>query len=308
MKLKKSLLAFAVATAWAGSAHAGIIVNNWTIDTTVAAVEGGTLDRVIADVDEITYRAIIDTRLTTDAGTAGFPDVGDVYSVVVYGFATGFTNVVAPPATLGSLTPFELNQTIELAGFTPWELTFSLVSDYQVVGVLGDDVDFSQLGGGTLNIYIDDILGGLGKADFATASTFTDGTNIATFTGVSAGGVGTGNLDATDLNGDDNSVFAMSAANALLGVAGVFTKGTYDFATTEGADIHTQGDYDADQDGDGLFNTSYGALDCAAVQGPGRFCADEDGSAQLSVPEPGTLALLGLGLMGLASVGRRQRK
>jgi hypothetical protein len=300
MKLKNTLLAIATILLSAGSVQAGIVVDNWDLDTTLATVEGGTLDRLLTGIDEMGFTAFA-KQVTTGPIAAG-----STATIQVVGFISSFTNTVVPPAGLGAITPPELNQTLAVTiggiTFDPWELTFVADINAVITSVLGDDLDFDHTSG-TIRFYIDAITGGAGKADPDVASTFSDGTFVASMVDDGTGG---GNFDLGELDGNDDGHFVVTAADALGNLAGVFTKGAYDFMKTVGSDAHTDSNFDADSDGDGLINTSFGAL-APCGDTPGSFCAAEDGSAQLSqVPEPGTLGLLGLALVGLAARYRRR--
>lgn len=304
MKLKKTLLAMAASSLCMGAAQAGIVVDNWDLDTTLATIEGGVLDTKILAFDQMTFNGIARSVTDITGGTdAGNLDIGDLAAITVYGKITSFIDSVN-----GVISVPELNSEVTVNGKTGWEMSFVFEGTTQVTGLLGDDLDFEHISGGTLMFYIDNLENG-GKAVNGDASTFSDGTLVLSMTD---DGTGSGNTDFNDLDGNDDANFLVSAANALANLSGVFTRdgGAYDHGTTEGSDMTVDSNFDLDPDNNGIINTSYGAFTAPACGSTETtFCAEEDGSVRLSaVPEPGTLALLGLGLMGFGAVYRRRSK
>lgn len=298
-KLKVLGAATALALATAGSAQAGIVVNDWTLDTTLATIQGGALDRVIADFDQMTFNGI--ARSVTDVTGGANPaaiDMGDFAAITVYGRVTAFVDNVT-----GIISTPELNSTVTVSGFTGWELSFVFTGTTQVTGFTVDDLDFRHIAGGTLKLYIDNLEDG-GKAINGDASSFSNGTLVLTMTD---DGLGSGNTDFSDLDGNDDAQFITTLANSLANLSGVFKRGTYDLGKEVGSDMHIDSNFDLDPDNNKAIDSTYGAFgNCDVTRA--SFCAEEDGSVRLSIPEPGTLALLGMGLMGFGAVQRRRNK
>ena len=300
MKFKKTLMATAAATLFSGAAQAGLLVNNWDLDTSAAPTQG--LSTVVTGIDEMSYLAIAKAAKGADVGPAGL--VGDTYSVTVLGNFTQFTNFIAPPAALGAITPAGLNQNPSsgICGVVDcFEMTFRLDTTVTVMSVTGDDVDFDHNTGGLLSLFIDrldDLVGA--QANPASAASFTDGDLVFQITD-DGGPLSSGNFDVSTGDGNDDGHFTVTLADSLVNVAGLFTKGAFDFGKTVGSDVHT----------DSNFNfaafPSFGAL-APCGSSITDFCATEDGSAGLSVvPEPTVLGLLGWGLLGIGASLRRRR-
>jgi len=304
MKLKKAFLATSIALLSAGSAQAGFVVENWDLNTGAAGVGQG-LTTSVTGIDEMSFLAVSKAVKGADVGPVGL--VGDTYTVTVFGNITAMTNYVAPPVAIGSITPAGLNQNVGsgICGIVNcFELTFALTTTVTVNSVdISGNVGFTHnIGAGsTLRFYIDNLADGVGaQASSANAASYTDGTLV--FSADDAGGPqSAGNFNTVNGDGNDDGYFLVNAGNAAVNVAGVFTKGAYDFGKTVGSDVETDSNFHF-----GGF-PSFGAL-APCGNSAIDFCATEDGSTTLSqVPEPATVGLAGIALVGLGLVRRRRR-
>lgn len=300
MNAQKTLLALAVATAFAGSAQAQVLVDDWTMD--LRGVDGLAIDAKYKEVaiDKITFTAKAHVNSLADTVVAnGTPDIGERFTVDGLGIATSFVN-----DSTGVIPSF-LN--------LDYEITFdwSVRNQYAAVP---SGFGFTHLQYGTdgvdglLEFYVDNLTDVSNvTATPGTGAGYTDAVKIATFR-ILAGGGGPFNTGTWD--GSDDATFEL--VSALTGVLWDST-GTQDLGllVAGGTPVLlglTTSNFDADKNNDGTPEVAGGGFTCVGTLAD--FCADEEGALRLAtqaVPEPGTLGLLGLGLMGLAAVGRRRR-
>lgn len=178
--------------------------------------------------------------------------------------------------------------TLTSSSFCPsgCELTYAF-SGYTLLNSLtpavGDTFAFS---GGTLNFYVS-----ASNANFLNAATFSDGTPWLTLAGADPLGVG------STLNGSITGVSAIGAiltgeGSGFLDVVGGLAAAYFDTNSQFGSDFK--------------YTSEFGPLP-SAIGDKTHIGTGTIAGASQAVPEPGILALLGLGIAGLG-FARRNKK
>lgn len=292
--------ALGLALGMAGSANAAIVLDNWTFDFTGVDGLGAT---VVDNVQQIAFFGVAHAEVD-DTNTNGLPDAGETFITDGHLSATQFIDNTG---------------TLILPGVSrlgvDYELTFAFSLDGVFTSISAPDANFTHLGPqsastGFLEIYVNnfDNVPPDAIASTATGNGYEDGEWIATFEVLAGEG---GSYDFTIGDGSDDANFKLVSAKAGV------------FLDENGNDLAEFGELlialtDSNFDG-APTNVPFGVAAPTnwGTYFPGRtgagaptsFYALEDGSARLGVvPEPGTMILLGSGLLGLAGYGRKRSK
>lgn len=291
MNLKKSLLGVSLAASlgFGAAANAAFVLEDVTIDFTSV---GGP---VVTGVDAIGFNDAPFLSVLNDTNTNGIVDAGDFYTVTGKGAASSLLSDQD-----GNISPLGFG----LAGF--FELTFDFNVNVLVTSVVGADINFTHMAGtDSLRFYLDDLdaanLDGGVKSNPGTGLGYTDGTKVLTFD-VLAGEGGSVNV-STLFDGSDDASFLLAAINT----AGIFEDASGDPFAIGSTLALTDSNFDLDSNNNNALDETRGGFGCtAANQSAGFFCGVEDGTVRFAVPEPGTLAIMGLGLLGLGWSARRK--
>ena len=155
-----------------------------------------------------------------------------------------------------------------------WDVSISLASSYPAIGQPGFPA--MHLTGSTTSLY------GTGFLNFSVTDTFTSWDSSLEGLVSAWGGYAAGNVEFyTYLNGDELAYFGPSS--------GAFSESLSSLVLPSNPDNYTL--------------TLEGIITHTSI---GQSSSFDGGVAP--VPEPGTMALLGIGLLGLAFVGRRKLK
>ena len=301
--VSRLLLAGAATLALSSMAHAAFIIDDWTFDATAVGPEGlvggtigGEQQHIVMDIEQLTFLASF-RSVTNDTNGNFIPDVGETFNVQANGTVTEFFSGGG-----GNVSPTLFNSTLTLPAdgggtLDGWELAFTFNVNGMFISNDGVDANFVHIASPSpaLVFYLDNIAGGTG-ANTQTGAGVTDGTIVATFDLVVGDG---GVFSFLTGDGSDDATFVLTS-NPF----GAFKNGSGNPLAVGATLGLSDGNFDSDA-GAGPFTSNFSAFTCGFS--PVDFCGEEDGSFRLAIPEPTSVALIGLGLLGMAASIRRRK-
>ena len=291
--------------AWsAGSAQAQMFVDGWTLDLT--QVPGLNITTQIDGIDQFLFGPIRSRVVLQNDNGNMIPDPGENYRVVGQGNFTGFAN------ENGNIPNVPINFTNPNSG--GFQISFVFDVTVEITSVTNGLVAFdNQFGSLTLFVdNLDPVVGTGAQTPGNIAAGTDDGVQVAQFNLLPIDG---GDIDLSGVQaGQEDATFVLDSIvdpNLLLDSSG-------DSIAIIGellADIDENLDVNAgfgplgvpfNTDPSAPSNVPFGALPPFAS--PADFMAQSDGSGILRLPEPATLGLMGIGLLGIGLGLRRRRK
>lgn len=241
--------------------------------------------------DQFTFSYQSTSVITDDTGPAGI-STGDTITTNA-GFDGSTNTFFSGDLGTNQFTGFLPSETFGTKsdngyGGSNWLITFGIKDWTGTVTVDGLGNVFPTYGSGLLEFYV--------TTDGVTYNNFMD-VQLSTGFVTGTGSLISGEVDFTTVDAGFNNLFNVGAAQCG-GLNGFFDIwNTCGPAGLDSLSIDFTGHFDSDVD-----LTDFAAIDATHF----GVTTDHDGSGRFSIPEPGTLSLLGLSLLGLG--GFRMRK
>ena len=278
--IRKTLIGAALATVFLPNVATAGFLNNWKIDLDGA---GGTAPVSVNEFIDLTGISYVKNTFT-GPGTFNFTDNGTFVSNTHDG-GVGYTGFVGAREFTGVLS-----------GATG-------------TGSFAGGINFT---GGTLKMYSDTALDFATAAGSVGANTYgaNNGTLIGTFTLIGGGGA----IDPVTAIPNGFISLAFKADSLLAGywfdstgtdlstIAGLIPPLLFGFTTTNASYVANPTQLVKDEIVGELAGGTVGYTNAP----PNDFVVSNNGQYRLSVPEPGTVALMGLGLLAFGLSGARR--
>lgn len=279
-------------------AQSAFLLDNWTIDISTLGNQGASGDFSNAGawtgIDGANFAALFSAAADIPDGSL---DLGDTFTVDSLGevqglVGTGIVSNGSVPVTLG----------------VNIELTFQAQTNHVVTGPGVPITVFGDLAGGTIDFFLDltpdvnDSIDGTGGTGYVGGNEVL----FASFQQQATLPI-SGEQNIATLDGSIDSIFALTANpfGALQNEEGNPLPVGFVIAKTDS-------NFDLDADGNTIPDTQFAAggplAGCPEIGSTTFNCGTENGSIVLhKVPEPGTLAIMGLGIVGMSLVRRRRK-